>query len=115
MWNMLSCVILLLWAKSGLVFGEAYVPVKDELGMSGNGYQSWIWDFKNNLFPTLPIAAPWSEDKYCRDDSRLLVENLKNNTLWAMQSKFLSKFCNFIGRQLSLAISIALGFQKFGG
>jgi hypothetical protein len=39
------------------------------------------------LYPSLPIAAPLSENQSCRNDSRLLLQALKNFTLWAVQSK----------------------------
>ena len=91
MWNMLTCgvVAILLWMASLPVLGEAHLPIADDNWNSDLGYQSWIWDNRNYLYPILPISAPLSEDKSCRDDSRLVVNNLKNNTLWAMQSKFL--------------------------
>lgn len=50
-------------------------------------FDDWSAD-DNALFPTIPIAAPWSEDEQCRRDSRLLMTHLKNKTYWAVQSKF---------------------------
>ncbi|KAJ9599427.1 hypothetical protein L9F63_010096 [Diploptera punctata] len=37
------------------------------------------------LYPSLPIAAPWSDNENCRNDSRLLLRALNNFTLWAVQ------------------------------
>lgn len=46
------------------------------------------WDISElELFPALPIAAPFSKDKKCREDSQNLIVNLKNKTYWAMKSK----------------------------
>jgi hypothetical protein len=39
------------------------------------------------LYPSLPIAAPFSENESCRNDSRMLLHALNNFTLWAVQSK----------------------------
>jgi hypothetical protein len=39
------------------------------------------------LYPSLPIAAPLSENESCRNDSQLLLQALNNFTLWAVQSK----------------------------
>lgn len=51
---------------------------------------SWVLS-EFSLFPTLPIALPYSPDEQCREDSRKLILNLKNRTFWAIQSKFLFK------------------------
>jgi len=39
------------------------------------------------LYPSLPIAAPLSENESCRNDSRMLLQALNSFTLWAVQSK----------------------------
>jgi hypothetical protein len=39
------------------------------------------------LYPSLPIAAPLSENENCRNDSRMLLQALNSFTLWAVQSK----------------------------
>lgn len=60
------------------------------LSISSDGevnFDDWSID-ELALFPSVPIAAPWSEDEKCREDSRKLMINLKNKTFWAMQSKF---------------------------
>jgi hypothetical protein len=47
------------------------------------------WDDKIAvLYPSLPIAAPWSENEHCRNHSHILLQALNNFTLWAVQSKY---------------------------
>jgi hypothetical protein len=54
---------------------------------------TWQWDDTVPvLYPSLPIAAPLSENESCRNDSRILLRALNNFTLWAVQSKS----CHFI-------------------
>lgn len=50
-------------------------------------FNDWIIT-EYELFPVLPIAAPFSQDKKCRKDSRNLIINLKNKTYWAMKSEY---------------------------
>lgn len=45
--------------------------------------------FQNDfdLFPELPLGVPKSDNPVCREQSELFVDNLKNLTLWAHESK----------------------------
>jgi hypothetical protein len=50
---------------------------------------TWHWgDTLLVLYPSLPIAAPLSENESCRNDSHMLLQALNSFTLWAVQSKF---------------------------
>lgn len=40
-----------------------------------------------SLFPSLPIAVFKSDNMVCREHSDLYLDNLKNFTLWAHESK----------------------------
>lgn len=73
--------VIFFWFLCEVTFGD------EVLNEDEDKFQSWVWDGHNFLYPILPIAAPWSKDAACRDDSRLLIKHLRNNTLWAMQSK----------------------------
>lgn len=47
--------------------------------------------FQNSfdLFPELPLGVPSSDNPVCREQSELFVDNLKNLTLWAHESKYM--------------------------
>jgi hypothetical protein len=50
---------------------------------------TWQWgDPVPVLYPSLPIAAPVSENESCRNDSHMLLLALNSFTSWAVQSKF---------------------------
>jgi hypothetical protein len=66
-------------------FGFLVVILHMKITLALNGE----WDDKIAvLYPTLPIAAPWSENEHCKNHSRILLQALNNFTLWAVQSKY---------------------------
>jgi hypothetical protein len=81
---LISCVNLVLVVKMqcfGLFIIMLYMKVSQAV--------TWEWDDKIAvLYPSLPIAAPWSENENCRNHSRMLLQALNNFTLWAMQSRY---------------------------
>lgn len=75
-----------MWMLFYLAIG--FVLFHREVQANSEKLNDWLITKKYNLYPTLPNAAPFSRNEKCREDSRKLIENLKNNTLWAVQSKF---------------------------
>lgn len=55
-------------------------------------WENWMAPQEFSLYPALPIAAPMSDDEKCREDSRMLIQNLKKKTYWAMQSKKIQNY-----------------------
>lgn len=84
MWKLVNYFLVLCFFLKN-IYGDEVLSENDE-----EKFQSWVWDGHNFLYPILPIAAPWSKDAACMEDSRMLIKHLRNNTLWAMQSKLVN-------------------------